>query len=511
MKKHPIGISSGIRVLVFLLACSSQAGWAQDNTLFFMPGIPQSNQLNPALMYRCKTYVELPVISSFMLNIRNTGFGFHDALHEGTGTQSGRYFLDLNNLENKLWRMNYARMDMNIDLLGFGFALNDWYFTFGIANHTELRVSYPRDLVAMRDGNWLVSEGEANPIKLSGTKVNLTNWNSIGISAAKELYEGLQVGVRAKYLQGVANLNTRRSRMELNTTSNPISLEADMKYKLNASFPVVLGYDANGMVNTMNFDNAGSDIIGNYIFNKNRGLAFDAGMIYDLDDQTQLSASVTDLGLIWWRKNVNNFSTSGAYTFRGVDLDQYQANPGQTDFLQALQDTLMQSFHAAGSTRGYVTFTSVKLFGGVTRELLPKLKAGAMTKTEIYDLRIRPSLSLSLNYTPFKSVAASLSYTIGNNKLNQVGAGLALGNRGAQFYILTDNIPVRFTKYSGSFLMWPYNARMLSLRFGLNLMFGCKDNEKTIGRAGGGTPGKAAGNKRGPKRYKSSKICPAYW
>jgi hypothetical protein len=116
-----------------------------------------------------------------------------------------------------------------------------------------------------------------------------------------------------------------------------------------------------------------------------------------------------------------------------------------------------------------------------------------------------------MNYTPFKSVAASLSYTISNNKLNQVGAGLALGNRGAQFYILTDNIPVRFTKFSGSPLMWPYNARMLSIRFGLNLMFGCKENEKTFGRAGGGNAGKASGNKRGSKRFKSSKICPAYW
>jgi hypothetical protein len=34
-------------------------------------------------------------------------------------------------------------------------------------------------------------------------------------------------------------------------------------------------------------------------------------------------------------------------------------------------------------------------------------------------------MTFSLNYAPFPALAASLSYTIMNNKINQVGAGLA--------------------------------------------------------------------------------------
>jgi hypothetical protein len=307
--------------------------------------------------------------------------------------------------------------------------------------------------------------------------------------------DGLKVGLRLKYLQGMANINTRQSKLELNTTSNPITLEAEMKYRMNASFPVKPGYAGNGLVNSINIDNAFNNITGDFIFNRNRGLAVDAGIIYDLDEKTQVSASVTDLGFIFWKKNVNNFEASGKYNFNGIDLDRYQANPGQIDFLEALQDTLFQVFRAAGTTKSYFTSTSVKIFGGVTRKLLPKLKAGAMTRIEIYDMRIRPSLSLSMNYTPLPSVAASLSYTIMNNKFDQVGAGLAIGNRGAQFYLITDNIPLRFTKYAGSFLIWPYNARMLSLRLGFNLLFGCSEKEKT----------------RRPQRQSKSGICPAYW
>lgn len=468
---------------------------SQDNTLYLMQGIPQANQLNPAYIHPCRTYVELPVLSSVKLNIRNTGFGFHDAIHEGTGSQSGTYFLDLSSLDTKLKRINYFKSDIDIDLLGFGFGLKEWYFTFGIINHTELRAAYPHDVVSLKDGNWNVAANEAIPLKLNGIGIDVTIWNSIGVSAAREISDGLTVGARLKYLQGMANINTRKSGLELNTTNNPISLEAMMNYRLNAAFPVNLGYASNGLVDRVDFDNTFDNIAGDFIFNGNRGIAIDGGVVYDLDESTQLTVSFTDLGFIRWKKNVNNLNASGKYTFNGIDLDQYQADPGQTDLLEALQDTLLKVFTAEGTSKKYFTATSGKIYGGVTRVILPKLKAGAMTRIEIYDLRLRPSLTLSIQYTPINSIGTTLSYTIMNNKLNQVGAGLAFGNKGGQFYIITDNIPVRFTKETGSALMWPYNARMLSLRLGFNLLFGCNKKE----------------SKKSPYKSGNNDLCPAYW
>ena len=494
MMKKP-KLSDLILLSFILLNLLTYSVKAQDNTLYLMPGIPQANQLNPAYMHPCRVYIGLPVISALKLNIRNSGFGFHDAIRSGTGSQSGTYFLDLDNLDRKLRRMNYFRTDLGIDLLGFGFALKEWYLTFGIINHSELRVAYTDDVASVKDGNWDFAANEPIPVKLNGTGLDLTIWNSIGVSAARELFDGLKVGARLKYLQGMANINTRKSKLELNTTNNPISLEAIMNYRLNASFPVNLGYAANGLVNRVDFNNALDNIVGDYIFNGNRGISIDGGIVYDLDESTQLTASFTDLGFIRWKKNVNNFKASGKYTFNGIDLDQYQANPGQTDLLEALQDTLLMAFTAAGTTKKYFTATSVKIYGGVTRIILPKLKAGAMTRIEIYDLRLRPSLTLSMNYTPVPSVGTALTYTIMNNKINQVGAGLAFGNSGAQFYLITDNIPVRFTKQTGSVLMWPYNARMLSLRIGFNLLFGC--NEKEV--------------KKSPRKPGKNDLCPAYW
>ncbi len=464
---------------------------AQDNTLYLMPDIPQANQLNPAIFKLCRIYVELPVISSVKVNIRNTGFGFHDVIQSGTGTQSDPYQVNLSRLESKLSRINYSQIETDINLLGFGFGYKEWYFTFGISNHSDLLLSYPHDAVLLSDEYFQTAVTRGAPVNLSHSGGEATVWNSIGVSAAKEINEGLKVGVRLKYLQGMANAVSRGSELVVTPGGSPLSLQAMMKYRINSSFPLNIGYSPNGLVKSINFDNSLNNIVGDYIFNGNRGAAIDAGFVYDKDEITEISGSITDLGFIRWKKNTNLFSATGDYFFNPTDLAIFQIKPGAIDLVKALRDSISTSI--VRSTGHYYTLTPIKIFGGITRLLLPGLRAGAMTRIEIYDLYVMPSLSLSLNYTPVPVVAASLSYTIMNNKFNQVGAGVAVGNHVAQLYVITDNIPLRFTKDINSPLFWPYNARMLSLRFGLNLLFGCNQKE----------------NKSHSMNRRDS--CPAYW
>lgn len=470
----------------------------QNNTLYLMHSIPQANQLNPAIRQKCKMYLALPLISSVRLNLRNTSFGFHDVIHTGTGPQSSTYYLDIDNLQRRLKKMNYTLLNSDIDLIGLGLSIKDWYFTFGISNHVSMQLSYPDDIVSLKDGNWDTGSGDPLEIKVNRIGANATVWNSIGISASRDLFEGLRAGARIRYINGMANLNTRRSKIEINTTSDPITLEALVNYRINSSIPVNLGYSANGLVSSLDFSPATNNLLGNYIFNGNRGLSLDGGIVYDYDEETQFTASFTDLGFILWRKNVHNFKGEGEFVFQGIDLDAYFDDPNQGDLIQALQDSVLNSFHASASSKGYITMLPLNFYGGITRELVPDLKAGAMTWIEVNGKHIRPSLTLSLNASPFKAFAASLSYTIMNYKLNQLGAGLAFGNRGAQFYILADNIPVRFTRDVSSGLIWPYNARMLSLRFGLNIFFGCREEERSSA-------------KRKFRGSDNTDYCPAYW
>jgi hypothetical protein len=455
-----------------------------------MPDIPQANQLNPAYFKLCRIYVELPVISSVKLSIRNTGFGFHDVIQRGTGSQSDTYLVNALSLDKRLKAMNYAQTETDIDLLGFGFGLKEWYFTFGISNHSDALFSYPHDISLLRDEYLQQASINSGQIDLSKMATEMTVWNSIGVSAAKEIREGLKIGLRLKYLQGMANLITRHSELLLNYIAGPVTLGTLMKYRINASFPDLVGTNPNGTVNSLNFDNSFSNIAGDFIFNRNRGVSIDAGFVYDVDDITQLSGSIADLGFIHWRKNGNSFTAERNDLFSTTDLAQFQTSANSFDLVKAIRDSVSRVF--TSSPTAYYTLTPIKIFGGITRQLLPRLKAGAMTRIEIYNLHVMPSFSLSLNYTPVPPVSASFSYTIMNNKFNQIGAGIALGNRVAQFYFITDNIVLRWTKDFQSSYFWPYNARMVSFRFGINLLFGCRQKENKYSARG------------------SKDLCPAY-
>jgi hypothetical protein len=290
----------------------------------------------------------------------------------------------------------------------------------------------------------------------------------------------------------MANAITRNSSFAITQTASPATLTANLKSDLNSSFPVDVSYDPSGFVRRIDFNNSSDNLISKYIFNRNRGVSFDAGIVYNPDDKTEISASFTDLGFIRWKKNVNRFNTNGNYFFSDTSLTGFQSHSGQGDLFEAFRDSIFGA--TTGSSKRYYTLTPVKIFGGITHVILPNLRAGAMTRIEFYDLHILPSLSLSLNYTPVPFFAASLSYTVMNNKFNQIGAGIAIGNHGAQFYLTADNIPVRYTKDNASALFWPYNARMFSLHTGINLLFGCRDK----------------GNKRRPHKSGSRDDCPAY-
>ncbi len=476
---------------------------AQNNTLYLMHSIPQDNQLNPALMHPCRIYVSLPVISSVRQNIRNTGFGFHDVFYSDTGDQSGDYYADLDKLDKKLRRMNYVLVNTDVDLLGFGFPFREWYITLGISNHNSVQGSYPHDIVLLQDSYWDVNAGTAVPVSLHNLEMNSTAWNSIGLSASKEVRKGFRVGARLKYLNGMANVTTHKSTIDLNTTANPPTLQAEVNYKINSSLPLALSFGPDGLLNNIGFEPALHNLASNYLFTGNHGLAIDAGLIYNIDEATQVSASFTDLGFIRWKKNINYFSVSETFVFNGTDLDQFISDPRQDDLVNALADSLRNAVHASYATNSYFTATPFNLYGGITHQLLPNLKAGAMTWLEINSKQVRPSFTLSLNFTPFKAFAATLSYTLMNNKFNQIGTGFAFGNRGAQFYIITDNIVVRYLKDAETSFTWPYNARMLSLRFGMNLFFGCDKKENNKGRNDGKWH-------RAPK-IKSRDVCPAYW
>ena len=486
-------------MLILCGLSSLMPGQSQNNTLYFMYPVPQAIHSNPALFYECRTYVELPVLSTISYSYSNSGFSYHDAIHYGTGSRADSLIIDMDNLERKMKKRNYVRSDATVNLAGAGFQLEKYYLHFNISNFTESRSNIPGDLLAARDGNWDIETGQPRDLDLSGLGVKATNYFQIAAGISTEFMDGLFLGARVKYLRGSANISSPRTDLYLKTQGDPIQLVAQTNYKIQSSFPMDVAYDPLGYVQSLNFSNSFSNILQDFILASNHGAAVDLGAIYHYDQRLTFAASLIDLGFIRWKSNVNRFEANGSINFSGFDLRHYASNQGNSDFLEALIDSISQSFRFESSQKPYFTSLTAKLYVGAMYQMTEKVNVSALTRTEFFDYRPHFALTLAANYSPYPFLHGTLSYSVMNNRFDQLGFGIAVGNGPMQFYIVSDHIPVFYVRDSASGLIWPYSAQTMNIRIGMNLLFGCGDNNQS---------GKPSAYR---KNWKSKKSCPAYY
>jgi len=487
-----------IDLIIWTLLSLPLTIFSQENTMYFMHTNPQAIHTNPALFYQCFTYIELPAISSLKYSYGNSGFAYRDAFHYGTGTQSDSIQIDFDRLDRKMKKRNYIRNDYSVNILGAGFRIKDYFFHFNISNHGETRIGLPGDLIALKDGNWDSSEEVPRDFKLGGLGVNAIDYIQIAAGVSTEISKDLTIGLTAKYLMGMAGIVNRKSRLELTTESDPIVLDAFIDYNIYASFPVdVFYFPYTGFVDSISFGNSFSDPVHDFIFNKNRGMALDAGILYDYSDKIMLSASITDLGFIRWRSNINRFKSEGSFTFQGFDLSQYTPNTDESELFQALLDSIENSFQFTNSEDPFTSFLTPKIYLGGLYKLNKKLAFGALLRTDLFDRRPHFALTLTANYNPADFFSGTVSYSIMNNRLYNFGFGFALGRPGAQLFLVTDNIPLRYVRETSTGIILPYSARTMNLRVGINLIFGCREL-------------KWKGKPSSYRYVKAKGLCPAY-
>ncbi|MBE0655236.1 MAG: hypothetical protein IH594_15655 [Bacteroidales bacterium] len=456
---------------------------AQDKTQYLLHEIPQNISLNPAITYTCKNYIELPLISQLQFSYRNNAFTHRQIFNSGQGITGDSVKVDINRLSEVLGNRNHIRLAGRINLLGFGFAWQDWFFSFNASNRSAMRLSFNRDILDARDGNWNISANEPREININGTGLHLLNYTEFAFGAGYELYPGFSFGMRAKYLMGSAHLQTRRSDIRLETNSSPIQLTGYSDLLVRGSLPVTLGVDSDGYLNSFESGIESVYDLPALLLSWNHGFALDAGVIYEFSSQLTGSASILDLGFIRWRKNINVISQEEVFAFDGVDLNEYLSGGTETDFLQAMEDSISAKLFLEASENPYNAMLPARFLAGLEYKWKPKVSLGAVMEGEILSGRFYPSLSLTAIARPIEWLTASLSYSIMDRWFSNFGFGIAAGNGPVQFYIVSDNIPLRYVKETETGIIWPYHARTFNFRTGLNIIIGCPEKQDTRRKA----------------------------
>jgi hypothetical protein len=466
---------------ISLVALPLQA--QQNNSLYFMTGLPQSSQLNPATQPKCGFYLALPSVE---INAGNSAVGFNDILVYNSALDSLVWFLHdkgtRSNFLDKIKSNVNLFGEARVDLFSLGFRVNNTYLSFGVGQRVETNNFLPSDLVRFAvEGNIDSVGGTMRSYDFSGVGVNATYYNEYSLGISHQINEKLTVGVRGKLLFGIANVTTNSSDVYMNSVGiNAYQMRSLIT--VNSSVPNLSVYSgADGKVDSVDFKNikSGSEARSILTNTKNMGLGLDLGAIYKPIDRLSLSFSVLDLGYIKWKDNLHSFKQDASYDFKGVNI----LLKDTADMAKALLDTLKNNFTYNSNTSAYKTSLSPKLYVGVLYQLTKGIGLGALTRQQIIDSKLNSQYTLSLNLYPANALNFTLSYTIANKMYDNFGMGFTFKLAFLQAYIMSERLPLYWHKAkqdNGSWYPIPMYAKNFNIHFGFNLVLGYRHREKKL-------------------------------
>ncbi len=336
-------------LLLFLLPLSSSG---QESTLLhFMKQSPQSLHSNPANLTIDSTtryYFGIPFFSNISIDL-NSSFAYSDLFLRNMNTDS--IFLN-RDVINRLGDKSRIAEDVSYELLSFGIAFGKSnMITFSLSSKAFTSVGVPKDLaVLLFDGN---IPGETLGVQ---TNVNGSAYVEAALGFSRRLNDNWTLGLRAKYLLGIANAYADNMQASIYTGTD--------------NYGMTMSSDARVETSYVNWQ---EDPFRNY------GAGFDLGLCYKTPiPGLEVSLSMIDWGWINWSTNRRTYTShvnNGAYTFNGLtDLN---------GSFEAVLDTLSKVFNYKETTGGdsYVASLPGKIYAGLSYNLTPQDKFGFLFST----------------------------------------------------------------------------------------------------------------------------------
>jgi hypothetical protein len=456
----------------------ARAQYDETNNMFYhMLRTPQSNLLNPAFFpTNSSWYITLPGADiQFGSPVAVSDFIKYDRVNERT-------VINLDSMMNNLTNDNKFRLGANVNLLGFGFKVNNTFINFNTRLINHVSVGFPVDMVeALRIGN-IDAAGNVRPVVelLNGDVLNATSYLETGLGVIQRFEPiNLTVGVRAKLLFGVANVQTDNTRLVFNTSPNLDTVTAHMYYEIQSA--TCAPYDTTQKKFIFNL----GDVLGN----ANTGIAFDLGARYDWGPFS-FSFSINDLtGGIHWKNNVMTWKPQngqGAIVFNGVDMNgMFNGGNFSMDSLTSQLEHQLEDMTPEKKDSGDYWFsipTKINLgasysfgrmfragflfHGQFDRGLLCKSNALSMDLGDTKNtFRWNTTLSIGMNLYDWLEVTAANSIVYDGSGMDLFNPGLgivATPGRVFQIYLMGD--------YLSSFYIT--DSKAFNLKVGINLLFG---------------------------------------
>jgi hypothetical protein len=475
-------------ILFFLISLIATDALGQNSQIMYYMNLPQNHFLNPALRPTNRIYIGLPVLSGINFNVNNNYLNFSDVFIKGQVKDSIITFLhpdyNASKFLAKIKDINSLETETTIQLLGVGFSVgNDGYVFLEVNERIQSNLVVPGDLfrLALYGNEGFVG----SKIDLSSLRADMKAYNEFAIGYSRNITDKLRIGVKGKLLAGLASVSLDNNSFGI-TVKDDYSHTLDADLSLNMSGPISVNPSSALNIRDLVFHSrdifkTSNDAVDFFTGWQNPGLGLDIGATYDLTERISFSASVTDLGFIRWKKDLTNLETDDQFKFSGLNLNDYfSGDKTLSEIGDNLLDSLTNTFVLTSTRHPFTTYLPFGVSFGGSYNINKRISLGVLSYSRIAGMRIHEAFTVSANLNFTNAFSASIGYTAENQRYDNLGGGIAFRAGVAQFYLVSDRIPVVWNKIKSdqSTVFLPANWNTINFRIGMNLVFGNKEKEK---------------------------------
>ena len=398
-------------------ACMVPAQAQYLRTSYFMEGSSARLQLNPGLQ-PTRGYFNIPVLGSFNVSANSNTLGIHDIIDV---VDDGQDIFDNNKLYNRLKTDNNLNVNLNTDILSFGWFRGKSFWSVNVGVRMDMGARINKGMFDfMRNVNGFALEdiaGKKQQYTMGNQQVRMNAYGEIGLGYSRQITDKLSAGVRMKALLGLARaeMNIHRFDVEMDIPEMPAYgaefSESDWigkGYAYEAQGNVMttmqgggITFDQNGMVEDFDFEAGDLGLAGG-------GFGIDLGLSYNVNENLTLSASVLDLGFLKWSKSDTRMGCVDGSEDIEIDYSNYDQFIGG-DFLslERFDFKEQQDVDYKSTTR----LSSTVIAAGEYTILNKKLSFGAMYSAHFVKPETLHDITLSTTYRPKNWFNVALSYS----------------------------------------------------------------------------------------------------
>ncbi len=428
-----------------------------------------SNILNPSYSRNDKAIIiAFPGLAG--VSVGNSGsFKLTDLV---VPDNSGNLVMDFDNFIYNASNNKVSLYDWSsAPLLYVSVPFRDGRFTFYIKEQVQSAMNFNLNAFEFFvKGNVPVDFKSYNSDNINYTGVG---YRELALGYSKPFSDILDIGIRGKILFGSLYANVSNWSYGIYTAENDEAVLLENKGKGKLSVPIELVLDDKMRIKDANIENALQKYFGTF---QNPGIGFDLGITYQLDEKSRLSASINDLGIIWFRDNAFTIEQNTSFTYSGFDLSnsidsKYGENyvvPSNLNF--EIRDSIRHIFKPKADSASFVQPFVPKLALHYQREINSFLSVGASNQTSFYKNAVLNIFTISaLQNIGGLSVFENIS-AFGFNSLT-FGAGLQYEGQFGQIFAVANNL---YAVYH------PANNESYSFTFGMCFLLNKPKKEKAI-------------------------------